>query len=65
MIKAAVTRRESKLAERRFWGYGDERCPLRSPDRGYHPECKFIAGHEGSHDYHVRLTAPATERLAS
>ena len=42
---------------RRIWGYHDVQCQVPNPQPGPHldgyPECGFIDGHAGAHDYAV------------
>ena len=53
--KAPDSAHGSGGGERRAWTYHDAQCQVPNPQPGPHlggyPECSFIDGHDGGHDY--------------
>jgi hypothetical protein len=53
--KAPGSAHGSGGGERRAWTYHDAQCQVPNPQPGPHldgyPECSFIDGHDGGHDY--------------
>lgn len=44
--------------ETRTWGFHDTQCQVPSGDPRQYPECGWIDGHQGGHDYQWRIGTP-------
>ncbi len=63
--KTADTAHGSRPGDRRPWGYHDVQCQVPNPEPGPHldgyPECGFVDGHGGCHDYRRHAAEPERE----